>query len=238
MKIDYQLETIPVWDGVQSNSECFLCDLMEEAQADGLRFYLGASVMNPETRVQVNEVGFCPEHSAMLVESGKPNSMAVLWETHLERTAGDIQSVFQTLRTGNRKGVAKLNEVLSAREKGCLICSKMNDRLKRYCFTTVHMWGHENGFRDALMAGKGFCLHHLSDIMDMASDMLSPREFKAFCNDICDLESKRLERSAADLKYMKEQYRGENINRPWNGCEDAQKRAVYTEIGKGRINNC
>ena len=49
----YQLETIPVWDGIQSDSECFICDLMKEALADNLRFFLGASVMNPETRVRV-----------------------------------------------------------------------------------------------------------------------------------------------------------------------------------------
>lgn len=27
-----ELETIPVWDGVASKSECYICDLMAEAQ--------------------------------------------------------------------------------------------------------------------------------------------------------------------------------------------------------------
>ncbi len=48
MKI--QLETIPVWDGLNSGSECYICDLMKEAEEDALTFYLGPSVMNPETR--------------------------------------------------------------------------------------------------------------------------------------------------------------------------------------------
>ena len=28
----YQLETIPVWDGIKSQSECFICDLMQQAE--------------------------------------------------------------------------------------------------------------------------------------------------------------------------------------------------------------
>ena len=60
MATKYQLETIPVWDGIKSGSECFICDLMEQAQTDSLEFFLGSSVMNPETRVRVNSTGFCP----------------------------------------------------------------------------------------------------------------------------------------------------------------------------------
>ena len=33
---------------------------------------------------------------------------------------------------------------------------------------------------------------------------------------------------------MIEHYKSENRDKPWNGCEDAQVRAVYKEIGKGR----
>ena len=100
MSIKYQLETIPVWDGIQSGSECFICDLMKEALDDNLRFFLGASVMNPETRVKVNSIGFCPEHTAMLVESGHPNSMAVLWETHLEKTRYELSKTFKDMENG------------------------------------------------------------------------------------------------------------------------------------------
>ena len=86
MSTKYQLETIPVWDGIASQSECFICDLMQEAQKDSISFYLGSSVMNPETRVKVNTIGFCPQHTSMLVQSGSPNSMAVMWESHFEET--------------------------------------------------------------------------------------------------------------------------------------------------------
>ncbi|MDT3389357.1 MAG: DUF6062 family protein, partial [bacterium] len=53
----YQLETIPVWDGIKSGSECSICDLMKEAEQDGLEFYLGSSLMNLETRARDNATG-------------------------------------------------------------------------------------------------------------------------------------------------------------------------------------
>ena len=60
MKIE--LETIPVWDGVKSESECFICDLMNKAEEDALDYYLGPAIMVPEIRVEINRKGFCPAH--------------------------------------------------------------------------------------------------------------------------------------------------------------------------------
>ncbi|MCH3907358.1 MAG: DUF6062 family protein [Sphaerochaeta sp.] len=79
-----QLETIPVWDALKAGGECFLCDLKAESEADAVRFYLGPSVMNPETRVKVNENGFCPRHFEALIAAGKPQGLGLMAETYLE----------------------------------------------------------------------------------------------------------------------------------------------------------
>jgi len=232
----YQLETIPVWDGIRSDSECFVCDLMQNAEKDSLEFFLGSSVMNPETRVRVNETGFCPQHTAKLVESGHPNSMAVLWESHLERTRSDLAKAFSDLESCRnlKKTVSNLDEILGRREKGCLICSRMADRLDRYCFTIPYLWGQDPEFRKAFEQSKGFCLHHMAHILRMAVDALDGKQQKAFAAAMADLQKRNLQRSADDLVYMIEHYKSENRDKPWNGCEDAQVRAVYKEIGKGR----
>ena len=236
MATKYQLETIPVWDGIKSESECFICDLMEQAQTDSVEFYLGASVMNPETRVRVNSTGFCPRHTTMLVNAGHPNSMAVLWESHLQTTRDSLSKTFRELQNPRnpKKTIASLQSVLSEREKGCLICSRMNDRLVRYCFTIPYLWGQDPEFRKAFEQSKGFCLHHMSVILKMSLEALDSKQQKAFCQSMADLQLRNLERTAKDLVYMIEHYKSENRDKPWNGCEDAQVRAVYKEIGKGR----
>ena len=236
MAIKYQLETIPVWDGIKSGSECFICDLMEQAQTDSLEFFLGSSVMNPETRVRVNATGFCPRHTAMLVQSGHPNSMAVLWESHLQTTRDSLTKVFKELESPRnlKKTITSLDSVLSEREKGCLICNRMNERLVRYCFTVPYLWGQDPEFRKAFDESKGFCLHHMSVILKMSLEALDPKQQKAFARSMAQLQMRNLQRTSEDLVYMIEHYKSENRDKPWNGCEDAQIRAVYKEIGKGR----
>jgi hypothetical protein len=236
MATKYQLETIPVWDGIKSGSECFICDLMEQAQTDSLEFYLGSSVMNPETRVRVNSTGFCPRHTSMLVQAGHPNSMAVLWESHLQTTRDSLAKVFKELQSPRnmKKTIASLDSVLSEREKGCLICSRMNDRLARYCFTIPYLWGQDPEFRKAFDESKGFCLHHMSVILKMSLEALDSKQQKAFAQSMADLQLRNLDRTSKDLVYMIEHYKSENRDKPWNGCEDAQIRAVFKEIGKGR----
>ncbi|MBR4427245.1 MAG: hypothetical protein IKS77_06035 [Spirochaetales bacterium] len=236
MGTKYQLETIPVWDGIKSQSECFICDLMEQAQNDSLEFYLGSSVMNPETRVRVNSIGFCPQHTSMLVQSGHPNSMAVLWESHLETTRNELAKVFREFENPRnlKKTIASLDSVLSSREKGCLICSRMHDRLVRYCFTIPYLWGQDPEFRKAFDESKGFCLSHMATILRMSLEALDSKQQKAFSQSMADLQLRNLDRTSKDLVYMIEHYKSENRDKPWNGCEDAQVRAVYKEIGKGR----
>ena len=68
----------------------------------------------------------------------------------------------------------------------------------------------------------------------MSLEALDGKQQKEFAASLADLEQRNLDRIAKDLVYMIEHYKSENIRKPWNGCEDAQVRAVYKEIGKGR----
>ena len=238
MGIKYQLETIPVWDGITDSSECFLCDLMQEAEQDSLKFYLGASVMNPETRIKVNTIGFCQKHTSLLVQSGSPNAMAVLWESHFAETRKQIEASLSELENthNSKKTISKLSKIVTSRVKdpnsNCLICNRMEERLNRYCFTIPYLWGQDSNFREAFAKSKGFCLPHMTKILELSLEALDSKQQKEFAKAMSLLQEKNLDRVAHDLWYMTEHYKSENINKPWNGCEDAQKRAVKKEIGK------
>ena len=55
----YHIDTIPVWDAMKLDGECLLCALERKTELGEADRYLGASVMEPDTRIQVNEKGFC-----------------------------------------------------------------------------------------------------------------------------------------------------------------------------------
>ncbi len=240
MKVQLQLETIPVWDGVKEGSECFICSLMKKAEEDGIRYYLSSAVMTPEVRVEMNRHGFCPHHSAMLAEGGKPQSLALAMDTYYEENRKIFSPLAEKVQSaGNSRKAMKAAEALFAaaheREKGCLICSRMNERLLRYCYTVASLWRDDQDFRRALEDSKGFCLHHTEALLNIAGEALSGDDLLEYTKFIISLLMKNLDRVQHDDWWMTQKYKSENKDKLWNGCEDAQKRAVYKLIGEGRV---
>ena len=51
----YHIDTIPVWDAAKIDSECLLCALQRRLELQQIEYSLGASVMEPDVRIQVNK---------------------------------------------------------------------------------------------------------------------------------------------------------------------------------------
>ncbi|MGH4037329.1 MAG: DUF6062 family protein [Sphaerochaeta sp.] len=239
-KPKYKLETIPVWDGVQSGSECFLCDLMKEAEQHGVDFYLGSSVMNPETRVRVNEYGFCNSHFQMLSDAKKAQDLGLICDTYLEESRKKFKRAFDGVlnaKPGKKteKAIAELSAQFTNRESGCLICTQMKSRLDRYVYTIIQLWNTDPKFKEAVDESKGFCLHHYNELITTAPSVLNSKDANAFVKSITELELRNLDRIAADNLWLTQKYKSENSNKPWNGCEDAHHRAVDKMVGKHRV---
>lgn len=238
MKI--QLETIPVWDGVKSGSECYICDLMAEAQQYAVSFYLGNSVMNPETRVKVNEHGFCYKHAQMITSANKPQGAALMIDTYLATSREKFERSLQELSEAKnsrlaKKAVEHFSNDLQQREKGCLICTSMKGRLVRYYYTTAYLWGDDPTFRTALAESKGFCLHHFQGLLQESKEALSPKLHPEFVRSLTQMELANLDRIAKDVYWMTQKYKSENKDKDWRGCEDAHKRGMNKITGRNRV---
>ncbi|MGD1821013.1 MAG: DUF6062 family protein [Pleomorphochaeta sp.] len=239
-KPKYKLETIPVWDALEKDDECFLCSLMKEAEKHGIDFYLGSSVMNPETRVKVNEHGFCFHHFQELSKANKPQGLALICDTYLAQSRDKLKKSFTNLlnvkpgrKTNN--AIKDFEKELLDREKGCLICSQMQDRLNRYLYTIIYMAFHEEDFKKALAESKGFCLHHYNELINNAVDVLGAKDGATFIKYLTEIEIRNLDRIADDVLWLTQKYKSENKDKPFNGCENAHKRAVSKMVGDYRV---
>ena len=234
------LETIPVWDGVKSGSECFLCDLMEEAERDGVRYYLSSAIMTPEVRVETNRHGFCRRHLGLMAEANKPQSLSLVMDTYYGEHRSQFVSLFDKVKeSGNPRKAQKIFssffDLYEERSEGCLICSRMKDRLDRYTFTVASLYGEDPEFRKALTESKGFCIHHTKALFDMAPEALSGSMLLEYYQTLAELLEKNLDRVQHDDWWQSQKYKSENRDKPWDGCEDAAKRAVYKFTGKGHV---
>ena len=78
----YHIDTIPVWDAMKLDGECLLCALERKTELGEAERYLGASVMEPDVRVKVNDRGFCRKHHAMLFSMSNRLGHALMLESH------------------------------------------------------------------------------------------------------------------------------------------------------------
>ena len=238
MKI--QLETIPVWDGVNSHSECYICDLMDVAEKHAVSYYLGSAIMVPEIRVEMNKTGFCPHHRESLLELKKAQSLGLIFDTFYEESKTLYKPLFERIeKAGNlrklQKEVEAFKEASLKREKGCLICEQMEGRLERYLFTTASLYGEDTGFAKALEQSKGFCIHHSLALTQVAPEALEKDKAFEFIKLICSLLQKNLDRVQHDAWYLTQKYKSENKDKDWLGCEDAGVRAAKKLIGQSRV---
>lgn len=233
------LETIPVWDSLKENKECLLCSLMKKAEEDSVRYYLSSAIMTPEVRVETNKVGFCPHHLNKLAFSGNPQSLALTLHTYYEENEKVFSSSFESIKKSKnyrsvKRNVEAFEKKAKEREKGCLICRKMSDRQYRYAFTIISLFTSDEDFRKAFLSSKGLCLLHTLETAKVDSS-ISQEEKAIFLKELFALLERNLLRVKDDDYWMTQKYKSENQDKPWNGCEDAQRRAALKLIGEGRI---
>ena len=78
-------------------------------------------------------------------------------------------------------------------------------------------------------------MHHTRVLASIAPEALKGDILLEYYKTLAELLRKNLERVQADDYYLTQKYKSENRDKPWNGCEDAAKRAVYKLIGEGAV---
>ena len=92
------IDTIPVWDAAKIDGECLLCALQRRVELQQIEYSLGASVMEPDVRIQVNKKGFCQHHQRMLFKGDNRLGHALMLESHLTETRGKLNKAFNDIR--------------------------------------------------------------------------------------------------------------------------------------------
>jgi hypothetical protein len=248
----YKLETIPVWDAFDNESECPFCLLAEEAEKRYLDFFLGASVMAPEMRVEVNKTGFCPVHFPMLFDTKKNrHSLGLMTHTRLKESWVFLEKELKALkRSAGRAGrgmkgslpgggpemskrLKAAADALKRESDSCMICDRIEATVKRYLFTTLHLWKKdEEGFRERYASSKGFCRPHLADLLVMAGEVLPGKLLGPWLEATAELSSASGARLEADLGWYNQKFDYQNDEKPWGSSKDALERAVGKLCGK------
>ena len=238
----YQLDTIPVWDAYKEGGECPLCTLRARNEDMYVDSFLGDSVMDPATRVQVNEKGFCHRHFAMMLPMKNRLGLGLIAHTYLKDVIADARTVLNEaaekeypglLGGFRRAGVSESSPSarIRARIGGCILCERLDFTMRRYAYTLVHLWLHDAEFRRLFASSKGLCLPDTALVMEMAETEAGGQKRREFYAALAKLQKENLARVEKDLEWFTLKFDYRNHDKPWGDSRDAPERAIGKLVG-------
>jgi hypothetical protein len=251
MRMRQHLDTIPVWDAFKENSECPLCSIREKNEAAYVDNFLGGSVMEPATRIEVNRKGFCERHLRHLFNAGNRLGLALMAHTHLKDSMERIEKNAEKLaaaaategaKSFPQRAVGRLtrkpaetrtpSEEALAISESCILCDRLNNTMERYALTILYMYKHEAPFKAAFGACKGFCLPHYAQLAHLAPKELSGKDLQGFLEVLIRIERENLSRIEQEIDWFTQKFDYKNRDKPWGDSADALERTVGKLRGK------
>ena len=241
----YHIDTIPVWDAMKLDGECLFCSLERRTELGEAERYLGASVMEPDTRVQVNEKGFCPKHHGMLFSMSNRLGHALMLESHTAETIRRLAKPLSEIKKASAAlADASVGDKLSGKARSakeallskaadieamassCIMCETIRENMDRYAHTFFHLYKNDGEFRRRFAASKGLCLCHLSRLIPIAVDELKGKELDGFIRDLTDMETTNLDRIQEDISWFIKKFDYRYDQESWKNSKDAVERTV------------
>lgn len=233
-----KLYTIPMIDAVAANTECPFCYIEKKIEEDALDFVLGnsASYMERDVRAITDEKGFCRTHFKMMFEYGNSLGNGWILKTHYMRKMDELKKAFKENGGGTSRkkfGISKkeggnnpITVFAKKEEESCYICEQMKKSYDRYLETFIILYTKDEVFKKNVLESKGFCIHHLGDLCDVADRMLKGPQLSAFYKEIEELTTKNMTRMFEDVSWLIEKYDYRNRDADWRTSKDAVPRAM------------
>ena len=118
---------IPVNDAYNEHGGCPVCRLRDKAENNYLEYYLGPSLMEPDTRKITNTTGFCPVHMGKLNKAVTNRlGLGLVMHTHLkdfnEENINTVKQDQQHQKLIIQKFLDTVKEVASTEALLCQLC--------------------------------------------------------------------------------------------------------------------
>ncbi len=246
----YHIDTIPIWDAAKLEGECLLCALERRTELGEAERYLGASVMEPDVRIRVNEKGFCRKHHAMLFTMSNRLGHALMLESHMIENRKRLDKSWETLeKSGEQLRSATLGDKFNGRTKAaketvvqearkiqelggtCVMCGTIQDNMLRYLHTFFSLYQNDGEFRRKFLESKGLCIPHTGQLLEVATEELSAKDLGEFVRALAKMERENLDRIQEDISWFIKKFDYRYEKEDWKNSRDAVERTVNKTRG-------
>jgi len=134
--------------------------------------------------------------------------------------------------TGKNSGSSNpLSRFLEEKERSCYVCDYYNEAYERYMDTFFYLYKNDPAFTDAVKNSKGFCLHHLKEIINAAENRLNQKQQQEFFPLLLSLTQTHMKRIEADISWFVDKFDYRNQNADWKNSRDAIPRSIQKLAG-------
>ena len=221
-----QIYTIPVNEAFEESAAdascgCPFCRLFNKLEDDELDLILGASMMEPDVRIQTNREGFCRTHYDMMFVRKNRLGMALTLESHLAELTDEIRDG-KLLSSPGQKPIKRIGEL----EQTCYVCRRIEFNFGHMVETAVLLWEKDEAFRQKLKAQPYFCLPHYRRLLSCAVDRLSKKQFAEFEKTCASIVNTYIEKLNEDVSWFCKKFDYRYDQEPWYDSKDAVERAI------------
>ncbi len=220
----YHIDTGLIKDKMKVDCECPLCEIRAIVEEQFLFEFLNDAVMEENTRLKVNALGFCGRHFDMLFNRQNKLSVALQISTRVDTILKDIYEV-KTV-----KGARRQADAIDKLGTTCIICDLTEESMVKYYKTIAQMFAREQSFYKTLLATKGFCLKHYAELLRYASS--AGFAAKEYVQLLSGLQQRNMQRLQKELKGFCDKHDYRNANVPLGSSETALPRMSVKLYGK------
>ncbi len=213
------IHKIPVNEVFSEVCGCPICRLKARYAKKAVWFLYEEGIMNPETRIETNEKGFCKEHLEMLSQEKQSLSLALMLETRLETIQNDLKG----------KGAKSMIKQIEKLSKTCFICEYVDRALDEIAGLVSQMYKEEE-FKQKFLAQEFFCLPHTALLFE--KNELKGSLSSKYVQDVITINQNFSTKVRKDLNCYAESFDYKSARGSGNSVKDASKKAIEYMQGK------
>ena len=183
--MNYHIGTMLIDENFTPNCDCPICKIKRTVNERLTEQYLGEAVMEEDTRMEVNKLGFCLNHYSMLFSSRSKLGLALQVSTRLLTMRKEI-----TLPK-NAWQAKKQGETLLKMNQTCVICIYLEEHMVRYYKTVAEVYNNIPDFKNRLLAVNGFCMEHYANLLKYSN--YAGGKQKEYVADLYAVQSKKVD---------------------------------------------
>ncbi len=217
-----KIYTIPVNEAFDEAGGCPFCRMKKKLEEHEIELILGASMMEPDTRKQTNEKGFCSAHYAAMYRAQKRLPLALMLESHLDVIAQACRTPRVTLKekTG---AVAGAYETYST---SCYVCERVEFHLSKMFETACLLWEADGEFRRKFADTREFCMPCYARMLRTAKLQIGKKRLGDFLEVAQNVETARIASLKEEISRFCKKFDYRYADEPWGETRDAVDRAL------------